>query len=423
MVEIAEQLKGAAIPLPEPSLTPADMLERARSLRPFLLEHQAECERLGRISDAVAARLIEGGFFRTVQPRRFGGYEFDVPTFYRVIMEIAQGCPETAWVLSLTAGHPLLLAAFPEQAQVEAYGSDGELRCPASFNPPGSAVPVEGGYRITGAWVSASGIDLSTHFIGMAVVRPEDGGERGAPIQMIIPREDYEIIDDWRVMGMQGTGSKCVKAADVFVPAHRTVRAMGVQRGAQAAPRAERLYDNPMYHGRIGPFLIGEATAVAVGAARGALDHYEQSLTGKRGMFPPYLERRADPEFQRHYGQALALISTAEAALIRAGEDFMDYARIAAAGGESFGEEKEHRLTLIEQQCVRLAWEAAELIYRTAGTTASAKEGAAIGRVLRNLAVINTHPALQLDRTAVAAAKARLEPVGSSDPPDPERPG
>ncbi len=207
-----------------------------------------------------------------------------------------------------------------------------------------------------------------------------------------------------------------MRARDAFVPTHRTVPTLGAVRGSQAIPAA-RLYDNPMYQGRIQPFLIGEAAAVAVGAARGALDLYEQSLKGKRSIFPPHLERTEDPEFQGHYGRALALIATAEAALVRAGEDFMSFAAEAASGGEPFGEERELSLTLVEQQCVRLAWEAMELIFRTAGTSASAKAGASIGRIFRNMAVINTHPALQLDRTAVAAAKARFGPAQENPAP------
>jgi 3-hydroxy-9,10-secoandrosta-1,3,5(10)-triene-9,17-dione monooxygenase len=395
------------IPAPEPELTPQALLDRATALRPMLNARQAECEALGRIPEDVNAELVKAGFYRIVQPRRFGGYEFDVPTFYKVMMEVSRGCCETGWVLALTAGHPILLASFPLQAQIEAYGESGEFRGPAAFNPPGTAVPVEGGYLISGAWVSASGIDMGTHFIGMAVVRPDKEGEAPMAVQMLLERGQFEIVDDWQVMGMQGTGSKRVDAKDVFVPEHRTVRTAGAIRGAEALPKA-RLYDNPMYGGRIGNFLIGEATAVTVGAARGALDLYEASLSSKRSMFPPFQPRHEDPEFQRHYGHALALISTAEAALIRAGEEFMEYARIEAEGGETFDEAKDQRLTLIEQQACRMAWEAVELIYHTAGTSASAKSGAAIGRVFRNLAVIGTHPALQLDRTAVMAAKTRF---------------
>src|SRR5262249_7274125 len=148
-----------------------EMLARAVALRSLLRASQAECEASGNVPDDVNAELIRAGFYRIVQPRRFGGYEFEVPVFYRVMMEIARGCSETAWVLALTAGHSLVAAFFPEDGQREVYGASGDFRCPAGFNPPGTAVPVDGGYRVTGNWVSASGIDHSTHFVTMAVVQ------------------------------------------------------------------------------------------------------------------------------------------------------------------------------------------------------------------------------------------------------------
>ena len=403
---------SAEVRAPEPDLTPAEMLERAIALRPLLRSRQADCEALGRVPDDVNAELIRQGFYRIVQPRRFGGYEFDVPTFYKVMMEVARGCTETGWVLALTAGHPILIAGFDPEGQAEVYGPKGEFRCPASFSPPGTAVAVDGGYRISGGWVSASGCDHGTHFMGMAQV--QDEAREGPPtaIQMIFDHSQFTIEDDWHVMGMRGTGSKKVVVKDVFVPERLTQPAMSLNRGAEAVNRP-RHYANPMYAGRIGPFLIGEAVAVTVGAARGALDFYEAILLTKKSQFPPFQERAKDPEFQRYYGQALALISTAEAALIRAGEEFMDYTREEAAGGAPFDDEREQRLTLIKQQCQRLAWEAVELIYRTAGTSASAKDGQPIGRVFRNLAVINTHPALQLDRFGLIAARTRLGAVAA----------
>lgn len=383
------------------------MLLSAADVRPLLRARQAECEATGRVPEDVNAELIRCGFYRIIQPRRFGGYEFDVPTFYKVMMEVARGCADTGWVLALTAGHPLIVAHFPEAGQQEVYGADGEFRCPAAFNPPGKAIPADGGYRISGAWVSASGCDLATHFLGCAIVLEKDGAAAGRVVQMLLAREEFGIIDDWHVMGMQGTGSKRVVAEDVLVPFHRTIEAVGAARGAEPAVRA-RIHENPMYFGRILPFLIGEATAVAVGAARGALDLYEETLRTKMTYHPPFHERYKEPEFQHNYGKALALIATAEAALVRAGQEFMDYAREDAEGGASFDDEREQRITLIEQQCIRLAWEAVELIFRTVGTSHAAKAGQPIGRIFRNLAVINTHPALQLDRIALSAARTRF---------------
>jgi len=395
-----------SIPPPEPSLTPVAMIARATALRTLLRGAQAECEAQGRVSDAVNAELIRAGFYRVIQPRCFGGYEFDVPTFHRVMMEIARGCSETGWVVALTAGHPLILANFPLEGQHALYGPDGEFRCPAAFNPPGSAVPVAGGYRVTASWPSASGCDLGTHHMGSALVTAADGKPGPQAIQVVLERAQYAIVDDWHVMGMQGTGSKRIVVEDAFVPAERTILAVAPGRGSEPMTRPG-VHANPMYLGRIASFLISETAAVAVGAARGALDLYEAVIREKRTYQPPYHERFREAEYQAHYGRALGLVSTAEAALIRAAEDYMDYTR-ADAAGDPFSDEKDYRLLLIELHCIRLATEAVELIYRTAGTSDAAKRGAMIGRIFRNLAVIGTHPALQLERTALNAARLRF---------------
>jgi 3-hydroxy-9,10-secoandrosta-1,3,5(10)-triene-9,17-dione monooxygenase len=198
-----------------------------------------------------------------------------------------------------------------------------------------------------------------------------------------------------------------VVCEDVFVPTARTIEAIAAGRGAEPAVRL-RVHENPMYWGRILPFLIGESAAAAVGGARGALDVYEEILRAKKAYQPPYQERYKEAEFQQHYGQALALIATAEAALVRAGQEYMEYATEDAAGGVPFDEERAYRVILIYQKCMALAWQAMDLIYRTVGTSHAAKDGQMIGRMFRNLAVMNTHPALQLDRAAIMAARTRF---------------
>ena len=393
---------------PEPDLAPNELIARATRLRPLLRARQAECEASGNVPQDVNDQLIKAGFYRTVQPRRFGGYEFDIPTFYRVMMEISRGCSETAWVLALTAGHPLIAAFMSEQAQREAYSPHGEFRCPTAFNPPGLAVPVDGGYRVTGNWPSASGIDHCTHFITLAAVPDPAGKPTTAAVLVMLKRGEFEVIDDWRVMGMQGTGSKTVAAKDLFVPAHRVAATRGIGVVTNVALPGPRIYANPMYFGRIGSFLVGETASVATGAARGALDLYEEVLRTKKGPLPPFPERRTDPEYQRYYGEALSLVATAEAALIRQGQDYMEFTREDAAGGAPFDVEREQRLSLIGLRCIDMAWQAIELIYRTAGTSASVKEGQPIGRFFRNIAAIRTHPILQRDRVAMNAARTRL---------------
>lgn len=86
----------------------------------------------------------------------------------------------------------------------------------------------------------------------------------------------------------------------------------------------------------------------------------------------------------------------------------MDCVRADAEGTQAFDLALEQRLSLIGLQAINLAWEALELIFRTAGTTASVKHGQPIGRFFRNVAAIRTHPILQLDRAMMNAARTRL---------------
>src|SRR3954449_7579512 len=125
-----------SIPVPEPDLTQDEIVQRARDMIPVLRERQEECERIGRLPDETSRDFIDAGFYRILQPRRFGGYEFDLPTFSRGAIQLARGCPSTGWAFTLPAGHAHLLASyFSEEAQVEIAGADGDIRVPGRFRP------------------------------------------------------------------------------------------------------------------------------------------------------------------------------------------------------------------------------------------------------------------------------------------------
>jgi 3-hydroxy-9,10-secoandrosta-1,3,5(10)-triene-9,17-dione monooxygenase len=398
---------------PEPDLTPDAMIARAVALRPLLRERQTATEAAGRLSDDMNERFVAAGFYRTIQPRIFGGYEFSVPDFMRVMMEVARGCAESGWVLALTAGHAHLFAGFPAAGQIEVYGSDGEFRAPGVPPPSAQAVPVPGGYRIKGGWDYVSGCDIATHFIGGAVVQdPETKAPRGS-IVIVIDRKDYTIVDNWHMIGMQGTGSKRIEIAEMFVPAARTM----VWTKPSGEPAMERpgreLHANPMYFGRNTPFLVAESTAVVVGAAYGALDIYEEIVKARKTPWPPFPYRYELAEHQYNFGRCQALIDTAHAAMIQVGEQFMELSRRQAEGGPPFDVTWERRLQMIEQQCIHLAYEAVDIMFRTAGTS-SAKADAMLGRYWRNIAVIRGHLAHQSDSAAVNYGRIHfgLPPTG-----------
>ena len=74
---------AVALTVPEPELTPEEMVERAIALRADLVADQAETEKRTFYSPEMHQRFLDAGFYHLYVPRRYGGYEFDVPTYMR----------------------------------------------------------------------------------------------------------------------------------------------------------------------------------------------------------------------------------------------------------------------------------------------------------------------------------------------------
>lgn len=395
-----EPVHHAQISVPEPNLTPREMLRRAEALRPLLRARQEATETQGNISAATNAELINAGFYRIVQPRMFGGYEFDLPTYVRVMMAVARGCPETGWVLALTSGHVFQIASFPIEGQCEAYGADGEFRSPEVTAPPGTATPVAGGYRMSGAWDYGSGCAHATHLIVAA--RNTDTNQI---IIALVDRADYIIENNWNVFGMQGTGSNRVIVQDLFVPESRIRPLM--------RPQPDRRFcSNPLYFGPFRTYVVSESASVVVGAAEGALDCYEEAFRNRKLPYPTNAYRYELAEFQLNFGRCRALIDIASAALIQVAEQYMEVAQ-AIYDGQEVDPHAERRMCLVQQQAIHLAWEAVDTMFRTAGTS-NANRTSMLGRYWRNVCVLRGHLAHQSDTSAINFGRAYfgLEPIG-----------
>lgn len=143
-----------ALPVPEPDLTPEAMRDRMIGMRDMLRSTQPECEAAGRLPEHINQAFIDAGFFRAVQPRRFGGYEFGLPEFLSIMIEAARGCPSCGWTLCLTSAHTHTFALFGEDAQIEAYGDHGNVRAPFVAMPGGVLTPTDGGTRSRGSGIT-----------------------------------------------------------------------------------------------------------------------------------------------------------------------------------------------------------------------------------------------------------------------------
>jgi len=327
-------------------------------------------------------------------------------------MGVSRCCASSVWILPLTGGHAIMLSAFfSEQAQIDVYGAEGEFRGPSRTPPRVIARPVDGGYVLNGDWDYVSGCDIATHVIGGISIRSDRASEP-EPRVAIVDRRDFSIVDDWNTIGMRGTGSRRVVIRDAFVPAYRTIPPMRDAFGSRNAP-GRRVHQNPMYvAGRLVSVLFEEMAAVAVVVARGALDVYERELCSSKLQLPPYALRSETPEYQRHFGEAWAIIRTAEALVLHVAQQYMEFARQDVEEEIPFSDERDLQLQLLEQYATRLAGDAVDLMFRTAGTHV-AQSDSMLQRSFRDMAVIKTHIAAQMDRGAEAFGRAHLTSVAS----------
>jgi len=222
-----------------------------------------------RVSQATTERFHEAGFFRLMQPARFGGYEYGFTAFIDVISTLARGCTASAWSCGLGVVHQWLIANFPLQAQHDVWDENPDAIACGSYAPAATAQAVDGGYLVQGRWLFASNVDNSPWAILGVFFPPIEKGQPQQAGFVLAPRKDWRIEDDWHVAGQAGTGSKSVVIEQpVFVPEHRRLTFAEASSGASPGALA---HANPIY--RI-PFLSAVPVCLVspiLGTAQGAV--------------------------------------------------------------------------------------------------------------------------------------------------------
>ena len=394
-----------SIPVPEPDLTPAQIIARAEAMRDMLRAQADESDNRGHYSPAVHEAFQRAGFYRMLQPRLFGGYEFDFATFYRVIIEISRGDPSTGWCLALASGHAFTLAShWSADAQAEIFGAHGEFRAPSRAAAKGQVTRADGGYRVNGTWDFCSGIPYSTHVLNTSrLVQP---GEPDAIVAVIVPRKDYEILDDWGdILGLRGSGSNSCQVDNALVPENYVVPCDWFEMNARPTPGTE-LHKNPMYLGMTGAFYHGETVSATVGAAKAALDEFERMVKSRKTAKPPIVPRYQNQDYQQTFGLALTLVDCAEGLLMRVAEMHMQACRRWWEIDEPFTAEMAMRMRGMLQTAGRFASEATEMLFFSTGPSA-AKNSSPMQRYFRDVMTYNTHVQSQQRTTAHELARAR----------------
>ncbi len=263
-----------------------EILKRARDLVPVLRDRAPEAERLRRMPDATIADFASAGFFRTMQPARYGGLELEFGIQTEFSIELARGCASSSWNAVIIACHAWVAGMFPPDAQEELWADDPATLISTSFRPAGVTVERDGdGMRISGRWKFSSGVDHCGWTILTLPVPPATGAGPPEAHLALVPLSDCTVEDTWYASGLAATGSNDVVVEDLVVPAHRLLDFMAIRGGPSpgSAVNPGYLYRLPMY-GMFSYNLVGCAIGAAAGAVEAMIERLRDrgSVTGAR---------------------------------------------------------------------------------------------------------------------------------------------
>ena len=357
------------------------LIARAREIRPLLERNAGQTDSLRRLPDEVVHALRDTGLCRLMIPKRFGGYQTSIRTYIEVMEEIGRGCGSTAWVASLVNVCEWLAGLFPERAQQDVWGADANAWIAGSLAPNGVAVPVDGGWRVSGRWPWASG-SMHAQWVACGIHMENDRGEMTNLGLSLMPITDVTVEDTWFMVGMKGTGSNTIVAKDAFVPEHRF---LPYPPAFQGQYRTEHV-DEPVYRVALVPVTVLILAGSQLGAARAALD-YVIAKGKTRGITHTTFPRQADSSgFQILVADAAMKIDTACLHAYRAADD-LD--RAADAGRHPDLTERA-RVRMDTALAAKYAREAVELLVQAHGTSSLADHNP-LQRLWRDVHVASHH--------------------------------
>ncbi|MDT0356876.1 acyl-CoA dehydrogenase family protein [Herbaspirillum huttiense F1] len=351
-----------------------------------------EFDQLGHVPRDIVATMKKAGIFRSGTPRKFGGEALAPAPFLAMVERISKADGSAGWVAAFGSANTYL-AALPIETQRKIYASGPDQVYAGGLYPLQEAKAVPGGWEITGRWHFASGCK-GADWIGVGIKDssgPDDGTPKPA-LMAVMPASEIEIIDNWNVVGMQGTGSHDTRLKDKFV-AHEWTCARG----------AAGLIDEPLYRYPALAYQAEVHAAVNIGLARAALDIVTDMAGGAKIM--PGALRLADRAYYK------IKLGVSEAKWRSARMFFYDACEQAweqIVAGNPVTEEIDMMLKLSATYAARVSMEVVNDAYQAAGMAAIQRTHR-LQRIVRDAMVVTQHAALsELNYESAGALFAKL---------------
>ncbi|MAT49923.1 MAG: flavin-dependent monooxygenase [Porticoccaceae bacterium] len=373
-----------------------ELIARAEAMIPTLRERAPQDDKNGFTSKDTFREFREAGFTRIAQPKRYGGLELPLSVLAQVEIAIATGDQSAAWSYAVTQGHAHHLSMFDDRAQKDVWGDNPDTLIASPYNPMGQASTTDGGYHFKGRWRYSSGCDHCDWFLLGGFV----DGDESRFCTFLVPRTEVQIVDDWDVFGLKGTGSKSVVVEGTFVPEYRVV---------PFGPGTED-FDFPGFAVNRAPALRipyilvfnRSITATSIGGLAGLIDEMVEYLAPKVSIVSGK-PLSTHPDTLLALGQAKA---TLEELKILAVHD-LDALEAMAAAGNIPGEEEINLYRYRAQETSARCADAARALFEESGG-GGMYENMPIGRIYRNIVAARNHPAAAMWKESARAIGTNL---------------
>ncbi|MCJ1887236.1 acyl-CoA dehydrogenase family protein [Pseudomonas sp. LA21] len=313
-------------------------------------------------------RFKDVGIYRAATPKCFGGTAMAPADFLRLIERISEADGSAGWVASFGSASTYL-AALPRESQAELYAKGPDLVFAGGLFPLQPAEQVEGGWKVTGTWKFASGCK-GADVLGVGIGAAGPGGR---PRTALLPASQVEIVENWDVVGLKGTGSHDLRLDGAFVEDRWTFI-----RGGEAT------IDEPLYRYPTIAYAAQVLAVVNLGLGRAALDEVIRMASGGGITGAPKLADRAYVRLE--VGKAEADLRGARSFFYDATEEV--WASILA--GNPVTPEQVSLLRLAAVHVSRAGAAAVQRAYGLAGTSAIYL-GNPLQRYLRDAMVVTQH--------------------------------
>lgn len=388
-----------------PYSTPAGrrIRDAVAELVPLIRKNALEGERLGCLPPETLQALHATGLFRISVPQEFGGEALGARDLAEIVSTVARGDGSAGWTTMIASGFARVMLTFPDQAVAEVYGRALEWPGPVVASASlfsdriQRARRVEGGYIVAkgNQWGFGSGSKHAAFLVVGAEVESPDGQvER---LMVLLEKGQYEIVDDWQVMGLSGSSSNSIRTVDeVFVPEHRVAALAEFPKRLDGLHKRFKGPGYALVDGRGLMLIVAMDTmAITLGMAQGAFDCFVEQSRNRKPFNLPYDTVAATPSVQVVAGKTRAMINAAQA-LIFSRADYIDRKAVA---GEAFGAAEEAEIMMDLVHAGNVCGAAIDMIQIAVGSaTVSLKNP--IQRFARDVRVALTHGSTRLDPAA-----------------------